>query len=210
MQIESSYLAGNQHIQQPASLTCKLVIRSVQLSGVRQALVTVFRLHFPRVRRNAELFGDPQFRWKRCFCRCPSRTLPRLWLNHSWCVINQKTRHVLRAQIPCLLFFCARPRAWGAEWATHASARHSLSLRVCHAHVHSYTYVHTRVRERVKGQCQNLNNSSRVVRFSLSHTASNSCLIFSLFGTICSSWSRSHSRTFCLHQHQQKTLESLL
>lgn len=36
-------------------LTCKLVIGSVQLSGVRQALVTVFRLHFPRVRRNVEL-----------------------------------------------------------------------------------------------------------------------------------------------------------
>lgn len=36
-------------------LTCKLVIGSVQLSGVRQALVTVFRLHFPGVRRNVEL-----------------------------------------------------------------------------------------------------------------------------------------------------------
>lgn len=42
--------------QAQLSLTCKLVIGSVQLSGVRQALVTVFRLHFPRVRRNVELW----------------------------------------------------------------------------------------------------------------------------------------------------------
>lgn len=203
MQIESSFLAGNQHIQQPVSLTCKLVIRSVQLSGVRQALVTVFRLHFPRVRRNAELFGDPQFRWKQCFCRCPSRTLLRLWLNHSWCVMNQKTHHVLRAEISCVLFFCVRPQAWGAEWDTHASARHSLSLMGCHARVHSHTYVHTRVRARLKGLCQNLNNSLRVVKVSI---ASNSSFIFSLFGTIPSSWRTSHSWTFCLHQHQQKIL----
>ncbi len=38
------------------TLTRELIIGSVQLPGVRQALVAVFRLHFPRVRRNVELW----------------------------------------------------------------------------------------------------------------------------------------------------------
>jgi len=43
-------------VSDAGSLTRQLVIGSVQLSGVRQALVTVFRLHIPRVRRNVELW----------------------------------------------------------------------------------------------------------------------------------------------------------
>lgn len=38
------------------SLTRQLVVGSVQLSGVRQALVAVFRLHIPSVRWNVELW----------------------------------------------------------------------------------------------------------------------------------------------------------
>ena len=62
VRIESFRPAGDHthtHTHTHGPLTCKLVIGSVQLSGVRQALVTVFRLHFfffARVRRNVELW----------------------------------------------------------------------------------------------------------------------------------------------------------
>ena len=49
VRIESFRPAGDHthtHTHTHGPLTCKLVIGSVQLSGVRQALVTVFRLHF--------------------------------------------------------------------------------------------------------------------------------------------------------------------
>lgn len=134
--------ASNQDIHRPVPLTCKLVIRSVQLPGVRQALVTVLRLHFPRARRNAELFGDPRVRWQQRLCRCPSRRLETLLLNHLWSVVNKdNTPCGARWNVSASWFVCVRPRARGAEWARHSRAG-------CHAHVRAHTHVHTRWRSK--------------------------------------------------------------
>lgn len=122
------------------SLTRQLVVGSVQLSGVRQALVAVFRLHIPSVRWNVELwwavdivnaFCEEETRiykqyeignssWRRVF----ARILPSII--HCWGVETQKLRRAVEV-VP--LWSSRHP---GAEWKKRASApRSGTAWRAC-------------------------------------------------------------------------------